>query len=47
MDWRDQFKIEFKCACGMNMPYWGTKMVDGNLRCQNCKRVYSGPNQEA
>lgn len=44
-DWRDTCK-EWKCECGMRLPYWGAKMEDGNLRCQECKRVYNKPNQE-
>lgn len=32
---------EIKCECGMTLPFWATKMDDGNLRCQECKRVYT------
>ena len=34
-------KCEWQCPCKSMLPFWGTPMVDGNIRCQNCKRVFT------
>lgn len=34
-------KVPEQC-CHLDMSRWGVKMEDGNIRCPECKRTYSG-----
>lgn len=38
---RTGVETEWRCECNTQLPYFGTKTVDGFIRCQNCKRVYT------
>lgn len=31
----------WRCKCMLTLPNWGTKTVDGYLRCDGCKRVWT------